>query len=96
MNPVRLLAFTGCLARFLARAGLKNAICADPRGSHGCRRACYVVAKRRPLFYEHSRPRRWNVSGFRPFFLQNKDAGGLTTVAAVLYPVFIYRADSDN
>lgn len=34
--------------------------------------------------------------GFRPFYLRKRDASGALTEASFIYPIFVYRADSES
>ena len=97
MKLVRFIAFFGCLAALFARAG------AEERNNWPVRVAQQDVAghvtsweSAGPLVFKKFAPDSSTVSGVRPFFVRNEDVNGMTTVATVLYPLFIYRADSDT
>ncbi len=49
-----------------------------------------------PLFFGQTTPDGGRLSGFRPFYVERVDPAGRTTLATVLYPLFIYRADSER
>jgi hypothetical protein len=102
MNLVRLIALFGCLAALTARAGAEErnywpiAVKQVDVGGH-------VVSAEYlgPFVFRHpsraiSQDASFTTSGVRPFFVQTKDATGLTVESMVLYPLFIYRADSDT
>ncbi len=97
MKPVRFLAFFGCLAAFCARAGAGefNAwpVRVDQLDVAGHRTSWEAAG---PLIFKKPAPEGGTIQGFRPFYVQTDDVNGLTTVATVLYPLFIYRADSDT
>lgn len=97
MSHVRLIAFFGCLAALLSRAS------AEERNGWPVHVAQQDVAghvtsweSAGPLIFQKPAVDGGTTSGVRPFFIRTRDANGLTTEAAVLYPVFIYRADSDT
>lgn len=97
MSPARFLACAGCLVALAARSGAteRNAwpvyVAQEDVAGH-------VVSWESvgPLIFRKPAPEAATVSGFRPLFVRTEDASGTTTVATVLYPVFIYRADSDT
>ena len=97
MSLVRFLALSACAAALLAagRADERNAWPAQvaQKDAAGRVESWESVG---PIVFQKPAAEGGTVSGVRPFFLQTKDAGGLTTEAAVLYPVFIYRADGDT
>ena len=97
MPIARLIAVFCCLAALCARAG------AEERNLWPAHVAQVDVAGHvtssesvGPLVFHKPGPDGGTVSGVRPFFVQTKDAAGRTTVASVIYPVYIYRADSDT
>jgi hypothetical protein len=97
MIRARYIVLFGCLAALFARAG------AEERNLWPVRVAQQDVAghvisweSAGPLIFKKPGPDNDTVSGVRPFFVRNEDVNGLTTVATVLYPLFIYRADSDT
>lgn len=49
-----------------------------------------------PLLFKNYRTDGSTVGGFRPFWVQNRDAQGLTRSGTVLYPLFTYRADENT
>ncbi len=97
MNPGRFLAFLGCLSALSARVG------ADERNDWPVRVA-QVDDAGRPVSWEGAGPLIFKkittdggaVSGLRPLWVRTEDARGLTTQTTVLYPLFIYRADSER
>ena len=91
------IALFGCLAALFAQAA------AEERNHWPVRVAQQDVAghvisweSAGPLIFKKPGPDSGTVSGVRPFFVRNEDVNGMTTVATVLYPLFIYRADSDT
>lgn len=97
MRLARLIALSGCLAALCSRLG------ADERNAWPIHVAQQDAAGQvtswesvGPLIFRKPALEGGTVSGFRPFFVRTEDTEGTTTVATVLYPVFIYRADSDN
>lgn len=104
MTPVRLLAIIGCVAALCARAG------AEERNVWpfwvGQKDAAGHVASWEsvgPLFFSHPQAAGpdvaqtpGTVAGFRPIWVRTRDVNDTTTEATVLYPLFIYRADSDT
>ena len=97
MSVVRLLALFGFAAALIACAA------AEERNIWPVHVAQQDVAghvtsweSAGPSIFEHPAENGGTTSGFRPFFIRTTDATGLTTEAAVLYPIFIYRADSDT
>ncbi len=97
IKPVRFLAFFGCLAALWACAA------AEERNAWPVRVEQLDVAGHAtsweaagPLIFRKPAPEGGTTKGFRPFYLQTDDVNGVTTLATVLYPVFIYRADSDT
>jgi hypothetical protein len=97
MTFVRLLALSGCAAALLAagRADERNGwpVQVAQQDAAGQVTSWESVG---PLFFRKPAAEGGSVSGFRPFFLRTEDRSGVTTEAAVLYPLFIYRADSDT
>ncbi len=97
MKPVRLLAFFGCLAVLCARAGAeeRNAwpVKVDQLDVAGHVASWEAVG---PLIFKKPAPESGTIKGVRPFYVQTDDVNGVTTSATVLYPIFIYRADSDT
>lgn len=49
-----------------------------------------------PLLFSKDTPDGGTVSGFRPFWVQTKSAGGDLRAALFLYPIFSYRADEET
>ncbi|MBS0661975.1 MAG: hypothetical protein JSR48_01825 [Verrucomicrobia bacterium] len=49
-----------------------------------------------PLLFGKSAADGAHLGGFRPLYVERTDATGRTTLATVLYPLFIYRADSER
>ncbi|MDB6094718.1 MAG: hypothetical protein JWM32_2280 [Verrucomicrobia bacterium] len=97
MTPVRIFAVIGCLAALCARLG------ADERNAWpfwvGQRDVAGHVTSWEsmgPLFFSKPAADSATTGGFRPIFVRTKDVNGMTTVATVVYPIFIYRADSDT
>jgi len=97
MHPVRLLALLGCLAALSARAN------AEERNNWPVHVAQQDVAghvtsweSAGPLIFKKPASDSGTVSGVRPFFVRTEDASGLTTSATVIYPLYIYRADTDT
>ncbi len=49
-----------------------------------------------PLFFSKPAPAAGTTSGFRPFWVQTKEANGELRSGAALYPIFTYRADTET
>ena len=49
-----------------------------------------------PLFFAKPAPDAGTTSGFRPFWVQTKEANGELRSALGFYPVFTYRADAET
>ena len=49
-----------------------------------------------PLLFSKRTPEGGTIGGFRPFWVQTKNAGGDLRAAQFLYPVFSYRADGET
>lgn len=98
MTPVRILAVIGCLAALCARSA------ADERNAWpfwvGQTDAAGRVASWESvgplIFKKPAADESGMTSGFRPFWMQTRDVNGMITEGAFLYPIFIYRADSDT
>lgn len=97
MNRVRILALLGCLAALFAHAG------AEERNGWPAQVAQVNEAGQTtswegggPLFFSKPASDEGTVGGFRPFFVRTENGQGLTTAATVLYPIFIYRTDSER
>lgn len=102
MHLARLIAFFCCLAALFAHAGAEErnlwpvAVTQVDAGGH-------VASSDHlgPFIFKHpdkdpTHDAGGTTSGFRPFFFQTKDASGLPIESAVLYPLFVYRADADT
>ena len=97
MHAVRFMAFFGCLAALFTRAS------AEERNAWPVYVAQQDVAghvtsweSAGPLIFSKPAAEGGTVSGVRPFYIHTEDVNGVTTQAAVLYPIYIYRADSDT
>ena len=102
MSFARLIAVSCCLAALCARAGAEERnywpMAVKQVDAGGQVTSSEYLG---PFIFQH--PTKSSVkevtgttSGVRPFFVQTRDASGLTTKATVLYPIFIYRADGDT
>ena len=102
MHPVRLIALFGCLAALFARAGAEErnlwpvTVSQVDAGGH-------VISSEHlgPFIFSHpdkdsAHDSGGTTSGFRPFFVQTRDANGQIVESMVLYPLFIDRADADT
>jgi len=102
MLPVRLIAYFGCLAALLTRAGAEEQnwwpVAVSQVDANG-----QVTSSEHfgPFMFRHAdkdpaRDHTGTTSGVRPFYVQTQDATGLTTEATMLYPIFVYRGYSDT
>jgi hypothetical protein len=102
MHLARCLAFFGCLAALCVRAGAEERNW-WPVAVTQLDAAGHVMSSDHlgPFIFKHpskdpSQDASFTTSGFRPFFVQTREASGMATASMVLYPLFICRADSDT
>ena len=97
MNRFRLLALLGVLAALCARAGAEERNAWPVRVAQQDESGAVIAWEGLgPLLFGQTTEEGGTVAGFRPFYVRRADATGLTTRTTVLYPVFIYRADSER
>ncbi len=97
MSPIRLLLLAGLLAGLGARVRAEESNAWPGRVAQQDD-AGQVTSWEGlgPLLFGRSTPDGGHRGGFRPFYMEQVDASGRTTLATVLYPIFIYRADSER
>jgi hypothetical protein len=97
MKFLRILAVIGCLIAHSALAGgmERNAwpVKVDQLDAAGHIISWESVG---PLVFNQPGTEGGRVGGVRPLYVQTTDPNGMTTEATVVYPIFIYRADSDR
>ncbi|MDB6168971.1 MAG: hypothetical protein JWM88_1835 [Verrucomicrobia bacterium] len=97
MKFLRTLAVIGCLAANLTRAGGEERnfwpVKVDQLDAAGHIRSWEAAG---PLIFDHPAPENSRVGGVRPLYVRTWDANGMITEASAVYPIFIYRADSDR
>ncbi len=97
MNLVRIVALLGSLTVLAARSGAEErngwpvAVAQDD--SAGQVVSWEAVG---PLFFHHPAADGATVGGFRPLYVRTDDVAHGKTETTVLYPLFIYRADSET
>mgnify|MGYP000967540087 CR=1 FL=1 len=97
MSPIRLLLLAGLLAGLGARVRAEESNAWPGRVAQQDD-AGQVTSWEGlgPLLFGRSTADGGHRGGFRPFYMEQVDTSGRTTLATVLYPIFIYRADSER
>ncbi len=97
MNFVRFLVLSGCAAVLLARAdaGERNAwpLWVTQTDANGQTVSWEAIG---PLFYGKPEAPDIHWTGLRPLYVRSTDADHRVTKAAVVFPLYLYRADSET
>ena len=97
MNFVRLLVLSGLAAALLAHADAAEdnvwPLWVSQKGATGKTESWESIG---PLFYQKPGEPGETWSGFRPIYVRATDANHQITKAAVVLPLYIYRADSES